>query len=139
MMMQKMRRLQWAAALMALLLTAGCVETALIGVGAAAALGTYKWIEGTAERDYPRPMDATYHACVAAARTMNLRIGGEGYGPTESRIEAMQPDGGSVKIQLVARPNQITTVKVRFGMWGDKDLSAYFHRQVAQNLGLPPG
>jgi hypothetical protein len=139
MMLKNRRRRQMAAALMALLMASGCVETALMTVGAAAALGTYKWMEGTMERDYPRPMDATWHACLAAARTMNLRITGEGYGPTESRIEAAQPDGASVKIQLISRPNMITTVKVRFGVWGDKDLSAYYHRLVTQNLGLPPG
>jgi len=139
MMMKKMRRLQWAAALMALLLTAGCVETALMGVGAAAALGTYKWIEGTMERDYPKSMEPVWHACIATCKTMNLRIGSEGYGPLESRIEAMQPDGTSVKIQLIARPNMITTVKVRFGMWGNQDASAYFHRRLADNLGMPPG
>ena len=41
----------------------------------------------------------------------------------------MAPPDTNVKIQLVARPNQITTVKVRFGLMGNVDASAYFHRR----------
>jgi hypothetical protein len=43
-----------------------------------------------------------------------------------------------VKIQLVSRPNQITTVKVRFGLMGNQDASAYFHRRIMVHLGMPP-
>ena len=45
--MQKTWRMKLGAVLLGLLLTAGFVETVLLGVGAAAAIGTYKWIEGT--------------------------------------------------------------------------------------------
>jgi hypothetical protein len=43
-----------------------------------------------------------------------------------------------VKIQLVSRPNQITTVKVRFGLMGNQDASAYFNRRLMVHLGIPP-
>ena len=56
----------------------------------------------------------------------------------ESKIEAVAPPDTNVKIQLIARPNQITTLKVRFGLMGNLDASAYFHRQVMSHLGLPP-
>jgi len=137
--MKKMRRWKVGALLLVLALSAGCVEMALLGIGGAAAIGAYKWIEGTMERDYPRPMDPCWYACIAVCKSLNMRLTTEAFGPTDSRIEAMQADGTAVKIQLVARPNQITTIKVRFGMWGDKDQSAYFHRRVIDRLGLPPG
>jgi hypothetical protein len=73
---------------------------------------------------------------MSAASTMTLRVAQQQYGPTESRIEAVQPPDTTVKIQLVARPQQITTVKVRFGMMGNEDQSAYFHRLVMKNLGI---
>lgn len=136
--MPKLRMPKILAVLVSLLLLAGCVETFLVGLGATGALGTYKWIEGTMEKDYPRPMQNTYNACLAAAKTLNLRTTSAQYGALESRIEAVQPDGTNVKIQLIARPNEITTVKVRFGMLGNVDYSAYFHRQVMHNLGVPP-
>ena len=49
----------------------------------------------------------------------------------------MAPPDTNVKIQLVARPNQITTVKVRFGLMGNADASAYFHRRIMEHLHLP--
>ncbi len=123
--------------LLALLLTAGCVETVLLSAGAAAALGSYKWIEGTMEKDYPRPMPDCFNACLAACKNLNLKIASQAYNPLESKIEAAQPDGTNVKIHLITRPNAITTIKVRFGMMGNVDYSGYFHRRVMHHLGLP--
>ena len=69
---------------------------------------------------------------------MQLKIQTQQYNPTESTMEAVAPPDTNVKIQLVARPNQITTVKVRFGLMGNQDASAYFHRRILEHLGLPP-
>ena len=118
-----------------LLMLSGCAVM-LLSAGAAAGIGAYKYVEGTMEKDYPRPMQPTYQACISAANTMGLRVAQQHYGQTESRIEAVQPPNTTVKIQLVARPNNITTVKVRFGMMGNEDQSAYFHRLVMKNLGV---
>lgn len=117
------------------LMLSGCAVM-LLSAGAAAGIGAYKYVEGTMEKDYPRDMQATYQACMSAASTMSLRVAQQHYGPTESRIEAVQPPDTNVKIQLVARPQQITTVKVRFGIMGNEDQSAYFHRLVMKNLGI---
>jgi hypothetical protein len=117
------------------LMLSGCAVM-LLGAGAAAGVGAYKYVEGTMEKDYPREMQPTYQACIAAANTMGLRVAQQQYGQTESRIEAVQPPDTTVKIQLVARPQQITTVKVRFGIMGNEDQSAYFHRLVMKNLGI---
>jgi len=137
-----MRQKIWGAklgiVLAALLFTAGCAAMVLMGLGGAAAIGSYKWIEGTMEKDYPRPMQDCWNASLAAAKDMNLKIQTQQYGPTESTMEAVAPPDTNVKIQLLARPNQITTIKVRFGLMGDQDASAYFHRQVLRHLGLPP-
>ena len=137
-MRQKIWRMKLALVLAALLFTAGCAAMLLMGLGGAAAIGSYKWIEGTMEKDYPRPMQDCWNASLAAAKDMNLKIQTQQYGPTESTMEAVAPPDTNVKIQLLARPNQITTIKVRFGLMGDQDASAYFHRQVLRHLGLPP-
>ena len=39
--------------------------------------------------------------------------------------------------ELLARPNEITTVKIRFGLMGNKDWSAYYHRQIMKILRIP--
>ena len=136
-MRQKVWRSKLGLLLAALLLTAGCVETMLLGLGASAAIGSYKWLEGTMEKDYPRPMQETWNATLKACNDLQLKISTQEYNPMESKIDAVAPPDTNVKIQLVARPNQITTVKVRFGMMGNVDASAYFHRRIMEHLGLP--
>lgn len=137
-MRQKIWRTRLVVVLAALLLSAGCVPMLLMSLGGAAAIGSYKWMEGTMEKDYPRPMQDTWNAALAACKDMNLKIQSQQYTPTESTIEAVAPPDTNVKIQLVARPNQITTVKVRFGLMGNQDASAYFNRRILEHLGLPP-
>jgi hypothetical protein len=134
--MRRKGRFVLTGVLLALLLTAGCVETVIFSAGAATALGTYKWIEGTMEKDYPRPMQETWNATLAACKSMNLKIASQQYSALDAKIEAVQSPDTSVKIQLVSRPNDITSVKVRFGMFGNADWSAYFHRQIMKNLGM---
>jgi hypothetical protein len=136
-MREKTWKTRLAAVLLGLLFTAGCVETVLLGLGATAAIGTYKWMEGTMEKDYPRPMGDVWKASQAACRDMNLKVASEQYGALESRIEAVAPPDTNVKVQLIARPNNITTVKVRFGLMGNTDYSAYFHRRIMHHLGIP--
>lgn len=108
----------------------------LMAVGAALGIGAYTWVEGTMAKDYPRPMEPTYQACIAACQTMALAIEKETFDPTHSHILAVMKDGTKVYIDLIARPNNITTVKVRFGFMGNKDQSAYFHRNVMRYLGI---
>ena len=135
--MQRQRRLKLAAVLVAMAMAAGCAATLLMGVGGLAALGTYKWVEGTMEKDYPRPMQETYNAAMEAAKKLNFKITAEQYGPSESRINGLTQDGTTVKVELVARPNEITTVKIRFGLMGNADWSAYYHRQIMKILRIP--
>ena len=135
--MQRKRRLKLAAVLVAMAMAAGCAATLLMGVGGLAALGTYKWVEGTMEKDYPRPMQETYNAAMEAAKKLNIKITADQYGPSESRIDGLTQDGTTVKVELIARPNEITTVKIRFGLMGNADWSAYYHRQIMKILRIP--
>ena len=134
----KIWRTKLGVLLAALLLTASCVETVLLGLGGMAAVGSYKWVQGTMEKDYPRPMQEVWNATLEASKDLQLKITAQEYNPLESHIEAMAPPDTNVKIQLVSRPNQITTVKVRFGLMGNQDASAYFNRRLMVHLGIPP-
>ncbi len=136
--MQKTRRGKLAAVALGLFLLAGCVETVLLGLGGAAAIGAYKWMEGTMEKDYPRPMQEVWNATLKACKDLNLQITAQEYTALEAKIEAIAPPDTNVKIQLISRPNMITTVKVRFGFMGNQDASAYFNRRIMYHLGMPP-
>jgi len=135
--MQRLGRVKLVAVLVAMAMAAGCAATALMGLGGLTTLGTYKWVEGTMEKDYPRPMKETYDAALEAAKKLNLKVVSTKYAPNESRIDAVTQDNTNVTVQLVARPNDITTVKIRFGMMGNADWSAYYHRQIMKILRIP--
>jgi hypothetical protein len=135
--MQRQWRFKLAAVLLTMTLAVGCAATILMGVGGLAALGTYKWVEGTMEKDYPRPMQETYNAALEGAKVLRLKIVSQQYTPTQSHIEAVTQDNTLVKVDLIARPNEITTVKIRFGMMGNADWSAYYHRQIMKILRIP--
>ncbi len=135
--MQRQRRLKLVAVLAVMVMAAGCVPMVLMGVGGAAGIGTYKWMEGTMEKDYPRPMKETYDAALQAAKKGGIRIIEDHPGPSESSIVGLTQDGTKVKVDLIARPNEITTVKIRFGLMGNADWSAYYHRQIMKILNIP--
>jgi hypothetical protein len=135
--MLKNWRLKLVAVLAALAISGGCAATVLMGLGGLAALGSYKWVEGTMIKDYPRPMQETYNAALEAAKKINLKITSENYSPTQSHISALTQDGTTVNVDLIARPNEITTVKIRFGLMGNADWSGYYHRQIMKILHIP--
>ena len=131
-------QLKLGGVLLSLMLAGGCVETVLLTAGAGMAIGAYKWVEGTMEKDYPKPYPQTWKAVLAACRHFNLRVTGQVDTGAKGNLEAVDRAGTSVKIQVIARPNQITTVKVRFGMMGNQEASAMFHAQVMRELGIGP-
>jgi len=135
--MQRKWRFKLGAVVVAMALAAGCAATLLMGLGGITALGTYKWVEGTMEKDYPRPMQESFNAALEAAKKLNLKITAQHYTPSQSHIDAVTQDGTNVKVDLIARPNEITTVKIRFGMMGNPDWSAYYHRQIMKILNIP--
>ena len=89
--MQRQRRLKLAAVLMAMAMAAGCAATLLMGVGGLTALGTYKWVEGTMEKDYPRPMQETFNATMEAAKRLNLKISSESVHPLGVQDPGVDP------------------------------------------------
>ena len=89
------------------------------------------------EKDYPRPMQETFNAALEAAPKVPFKVTADTDSPSESRIDGLTQDDTTVKVTLVARPNEITTVKVRFGMMGNADWSGYYHRRIMDILRIP--
>ena len=96
--MQRQQRLKLAAVLVAMAMLAGCAASLLMGLGGLTTLGTYKWVEGTMEKDYPRPMKETFDAAIEGSRRLNLKISSELFTPSESKILATTQDGTTVKV-----------------------------------------
>jgi hypothetical protein len=137
--MAKKWQLKLGAVLLSLSLAGGCVETVLLSVGAVGAIGAYKWVEGAMEKSYPKPYAQTMKATLDTCRKLGLRVSGSpSETGTKADIEATDRNGTKAKISVVAKPNNITDVKIRFGMFGDQSASAVFHAQLMKELGISP-
>lgn len=107
---------------------------AWIGLGAGAGIGTYKYIEGNLERDYPLTYDKTWD--VTNQMFTNMKIGITSSAKDDGVIEGVKEDGKKVIIRLIKRSQWVTTVRVRVGFWGDKEASAKIHDEIARVAGL---
>jgi len=127
----------WAGILLCLVLFSGCVETALIGVGATGALAGYKWMEGTLIREYPRSLPEMDQAVQNTCKHFRIKISERRVTPTKATIAGVDANGEDVKINMDAQPNNITAVGVRMGgFMGNREASQIFHNQLAKELGL---
>ncbi len=126
-----------ASLLVGLTLVGGCVETALVGVGATGALAGYKWMEGTLTRDYPRSLAEMDQAVQNTCKHFRIKISERRVTPTKATIAGVDANGEDVKINMDAQPNNITSVGVRMGgFMGNREASQMFHNQLAKELGL---
>jgi len=126
-----------AGMVLCLVSMAGCMETALVGVGATGALAGYKWMEGTLTREYPRSLPEMDQAVQNTCRNLRIKISERRVTPTKATISGVDANGEDVRINMDARPNNITSVGVRMGgFMGNREASQIFHTQLAKELGL---
>ncbi|MFP3868298.1 MAG: DUF3568 family protein [Desulfobacteraceae bacterium] len=107
---------------------------AAASVGAGAGVAGYKWLEGTMIKDYPYPYPYTWEATLVTVEQLRLKTVERKHDPLSGKIEATQADGTLVQIEVVAKPDDITRVGVRFGYLGDRDASVIFHNRLQQEL-----
>ena len=128
------KRINWVVLLiMSAFMISGC-ELALIGVGAVGAgSGTYFYINGEMKTDYYHSFDATWSACqksVADMRGLDVEQEKEiGNG----KIMAVINDE-KVKIEVLYKAKNVTTVSIRVGLVGDKLSSQLIHDKISDNL-----
>ena len=128
------KRITWVVLLvMSAFMISGC-ELALIGVGAVGAgSGTYYYINGDMKTDYYQSFDATWSACQKSVADMR-GVDVEQYKEIgNGKIEAVINDE-KVKIEVLYKAKNVTTVSVRVGLIGDKLSSQLIHDKIADNL-----
>ena len=128
------KRINWVVLLvMGAFMISGCTA-ALVGVAAVGAgSGTYYYINGEMKTDYYQSFDATWSACqksVADMRGVDVEQDKEiGNG----KISAVINDE-KVKITVLYKAKNVTTVSVRIGLLGDKLASQLIHDKIGDNL-----
>jgi hypothetical protein len=132
MVMQK--RIHWVVLLVMSVFTISGCTAALVGVAAVGAgSGTYFYINGEMKTDYYHSFDTTWSACQKSIADMrgvdveqNKEIG-------NGKITAVVNDE-KVKIEVLYKAKNVTTVSVRVGLIGDKLSSQLIHDKIGDNL-----
>jgi hypothetical protein len=121
--------LRFAALALALPALAACWAVAGAAVGAAVAIGAYKYAENRLSREYGAPPDRVYEAAVAASSALGVEIKERNKGLSEASIDGEMPNGENVKIRLERVAEARTNVMVSVGTF-ESDA----HRAAAESV-----
>ncbi|MBI5098372.1 MAG: DUF3568 family protein [Nitrospirae bacterium] len=113
----------------------GC-ELFLIGVGAGLGVGTYKFIEGKLERQYPLEYKKAWDSANTALANLQISISGSLNEGVKGEIEAVRKDGVKVFISLKDMGQKVTSIGVRVGIFGDRSESERIHNEIASVAGI---
>ena len=113
----------------------GC-ELALIGVGAGIGAGTYKFIEGKLERQYPVEYARAWDATNTALANLEISISGSLNEGLKGEIEALSKDGAKIFISLKDMGQKVTSIGIRVGTFGDRSESERIHNEIARTAGI---
>jgi hypothetical protein len=113
----------------------GC-ELALLGIGAGAGIGTYKFIEGKLERQYPIEYATAWNATNTALANLQLSITGSLNEDVKGEIEAVRKDGVKVYVSLKDMGQRVTSIAIRVGTFGDRDEAKTIHDEIARVAGI---
>jgi len=114
----------------------GCALFVAAGVGAAAGVGTAQYIGGELKQAYAAPMEKAWKASLAAVDELKLTA-------TEKSIDNLDQNrvikgktrgGRDFQISLEATAKDVTTVKVRIGVFGDEEYSKEVQEAISKNL-----
>ena len=117
-----------------LIASTGCALFLVAGAGVG--IGTAEYIRGELKQAYAAPMEKAWQASLAAAEELKM-------GTTEKSIDNLDQnrvikgktdEGRDFQIALEATSKEVTTVKVRIGVFGDEAYSQRIQELIAKNL-----
>ena len=108
---------------------AACAAVAGAAVGAALAIGAYKYAENRLSREYGAPLDRVYDAAIGASETLGVEMDDRKKGLSDASIDGKMPNGERVKIRLERVNDARTNVIVSVGTF-ESDA----HRAAAESV-----
>ena len=121
--------------LTAIFFLSGCAAV-LLGVGAGVGIGTYKYIEGNLEGDYPLAYSRAWDASNAALTNLKISVTSSNNEGVKGTIEGVRQDGSKVTMKLKDKGHNVTSITVRSGVLGDREAAEKIHDEIAANAGL---
>jgi uncharacterized lipoprotein len=116
-------------------LFAFCLAGCPVLLGAGAGAGTYRLVQGDlAKLYYQAPYDTAWEAAFVTLEEMEMTVAKEDRGETEGKIEAKRFDGSPVRMILKQKSLDVTDVRVRVGVIGDRAKAELLHERFRENV-----
>jgi hypothetical protein len=113
----------------------GCVATG-VGGGPNVTAGTYSYFTRELEVIYGVPLADVWPRALAAVESLQLHIDVQRIDGLGGEIQARRPDGTKVQVYLKPTGDHSTSVSVRVGFWGDREMSERVQRNIRQQVGI---
>lgn len=114
----------------------GCATVALLGVGAGVGVGAYKYVEGNLARKYPLSYSRAWDATNSALENLQISISNSMDNGGKGKIEAVRKDGEKAVIKIKDEGQGVSTITIRVGILGDKDIAESIHEEIASVSGV---
>lgn len=119
-----------------LVMTCGCAALVAAIAGAGVGVATYAYVTGDLKIEYPRPYDTVWEATLKALGDLNMTVEEKTKGSLEGKIKARRASGTAVKIKVKNKGPKLTIVKIRVGLFGDKESSIAIMDAIDNYLGV---
>ncbi len=113
----------------------GCVTTA-VGGGPNVTAGTYSYLTRELEVIYGIPLADVWPRALAAVESLQLHIDHQTIDGLGGEIQARRADGTRVRVYLKPSGDHSTSVSVRVGDLGDREMSERVQRTLRQQVGI---
>jgi hypothetical protein len=114
----------------------GCPAAWLVG-GAAVGIGVYAYSSsGELERKYPVGFDKAWQTSVSTLEQLQFTKEDSKRDGLSGSIEAKRADGTPIHIAFELVSDRVTSIKIKIGMFGDRQISELIHDRIRENLGL---
>lgn len=117
----------------------GCAALVVGGAAAGAGVATVSYIKGELQTTYAASLNSTWDASLVALKDLGIEVASIQKDATGGVIEATRADGTRVKITLSPAGPDTTLVKIRIGIFGNRDASMAIHRKIETKLGVAQG
>ncbi|MFH1227819.1 MAG: DUF3568 family protein [Planctomycetota bacterium] len=128
-------RLLCASVMLLTLFLGGCVAKWMAG-GETPIVGVYRYDEQKFElqRNYPVDMQKAWLAVVDMTEKLQFSIGSSSRDPLSAIMNTKKSDGTPIRIAFEYITDNITAVKIKVGVYGEKDISYKIHDQLKRSL-----
>jgi hypothetical protein len=100
----------------------GCAAAWVAG-GAAAGVGTYKYIKGELQSTEKVSLDKAYQASEKAMEELKFTITSKQKDAYDGEVLARRATGKKVTVKLKRQSKNVTEIKIRVGTFGDEYIS----------------